>query len=253
MNDGKQKRKLIIRNKGRSHRLLLGMLAAMVIFLLGLWAYQAQGDASVKIHDSYAEIGRVMKLDARHLLGKPVESCVWYVGEQEVQRSRRLKGYIPQSEDVESFIRVEVTLEDGAVLSDSRYLSVLPVLYVTCDTAYEEMTKEDTVSASMILGGSSYTTDESYDGDVTLHVRGNSTGSLRKKPFKLKLSKKTGLLGMGKQKHWVLLANAIDSTLLRDQLVYEMVAALGAETTMDSRQVSLVYNGEYQGVYQLCE
>ncbi len=58
---------------------------------------------------------------------------------------------------------------------------------------------------------------------------------------------------MGKQKHWVLLANAIDSTLLRDQLVYEMVAALGAETTMDSRQVSLVYNGEYQGVYQLCE
>ncbi len=199
MNDGKQKRKLIIRNKGRSHRLLLGMLAAMVIFLMGLLTYQAQGDASVKIHDSYAEIGRVMKLDARHLLGKSVKSCVWYVGEQEVQRSRRLKGYIPQSEDVESFIRVEVTLEDGSVLSDSRYLSVLPVLYVTCDTAYEEMTKEDTVSASMILGGSSYTTDESYNGDVTLHVRGNSTGSLRKKPFKLKLSKKTcWLIGHGK-------------------------------------------------------
>lgn len=253
MNDGKQKRKIKMQTKGRSCRLLLGMLAAMLVFLLGLWAYQAQGNASVKIHDSYAEIGKVMKLDARHLLGKPVKSCIWYVGEQEVQRSRRLKGYIPQSEDVESFIRVEVTLEDGSVLSDSRYLSVLPVLYVTCDTAYEEMTKEDTVSASMLLSGSSYTTDESYDGEVTLHVRGNSTESLRKKPFKLKLSKKTGLLGMGKQKHWVLLANAIDSTLLRDQLVYEMVAALGAETTMDSRQVSLVYNGEYQGVYQLCE
>lgn len=253
MNDRKEKTKIKIRTKGRSHRILLGMLGGLLVFLLALSAYQAQSGASVKIHDSYAEIGRVMKLDARHLFGKRVESCVWYVGDQEVQRSHRLKGYMPQSEDVESFIRVEVTLEDGTVLSDSRYLSVLPVLYVTCDTAYEEMTKEDTVSASMLLGGSSYTTDESYDGEVTLHVRGNSTGSLRKKPFKLKLSKKTGLLGMGKQKHWVLLANAIDSTLLRDQLVYEMAAALGAETTMDSRQVSLVYNGEYQGVYQLCE
>lgn len=240
-------------SKYRIYAILLGMFVASLVFLLGIYRYPGQEAASVKIQDSYAEIGREMRLDASHLLGKPVESCIWYVGEEEVQKSSRLKGYIPQSEDVEHFIRVEVTLEDGTVFTDSRYLSVLPVIYVTCDTAYEDMTKEDTVSASMTLGGSSYTRDQTYDGEVTLHVRGNSTGSLRKKPFKLKLSKKTDLLGMGKQKHWTLIANAIDSTLLRNQLVYGMVAAMGAETTIDSRQVSLVYNGEYQGVYQLCE
>ena len=58
---------------------------------------------------------------------------------------------------------------------------------------------------------------------------------------------------MAEQKHWVLLANAIDSTLLRDQLAYGLSADLGAEYFMDSRQVTLIYNGEYYGVYQLCE
>ena len=75
-------------------------------------------------------------------------------------------------------------------------------------------------------------------------MRGNSTGSLKKKPFKVKLEKKTALLGMAEQKHWVLLANAIDSTLLRNQIVYGMAAELGAQTIMDSRQVTLIYNGE---------
>lgn len=149
-----------------------------------------------------------------------MKSCVWYAGDEEVQRTRSLKGYTPQSEDVEHFIRVEVTLKNGTVYSDSRYLSVLPVLYLNCDTAYDDMTKEDTASASMVLEGSRYLPDQTYDGQVSLHVRGNSTGSLKKKPFKVKLEKKTALLGMAEQKHWVLLANAIDSTLLRNQIVY---------------------------------
>lgn len=97
----------------------------------------------------------------------PVKSCVWYAGDEEVQRTRSLKGYTPQSEDVEHFIRVEVTLKNGTVYSDSRYLSVLPVLYLNCDTAYDDMTKEDTASASMVLEGSRYLPDQTYDGQVS--------------------------------------------------------------------------------------
>ena len=239
--------------QGRKLRMLAGMVLCMLAILAGVYVYKERAGASVTIRDSYAEIGKEMKLEAFHLIGRPVESCVWYAGDEEVQRTRSLKGYTPQSEDVEHFIRVEVTLKNGTVYSDSRYLSVLPVLYLNCDPAYDDRTKEDTASASMVLEGSRYLPDQTYDGRVSLHVRGNSTGSLKKKPFKVKLEKKTALLGMAEQKPWVLLANAIDSTLLRDQIVYGMAAELGAQTAMDSRQVTLIYNGEYEGVYQLCE
>lgn len=39
--------------------------------------------------------------------------------------------------------------------------------------------------------------------------RGNSTWICDKKPYKIKLSKKADLFGMGKNKHWVLLAEPL--------------------------------------------
>ena len=136
--------------QGRKLRMLAGMVLCMLAILAGVYVYKERAGASVTIRDSYAEIGKEMKLEAFHLIGRPVESCVWYAGDEEVQRTRSLKSYTPQSEDVEHFIRVEVTLKNGTVYSDSRYLSVLPVLYLNCDTAYDDMTKEDTASASMV-------------------------------------------------------------------------------------------------------
>lgn len=51
----------------------------------------------------------------------------------------------------------------------------------------------------------------------------------------------------------MLLANAIDAALMRNQLAYQLSADMGADCYMDSRQVTLIYNGSYCGVYQLCE
>ena len=148
---------------------------------------------------------------------------------------------------------VEVTLKDGSIYEDSRYFSVLPVLSLNSDTAYEEVEKETDTAVEVSLEGPGYSPEELYEGTGTIHLRGNSTAELPKRPFKLHLDEKSGLLGMGEKRHWVLLANAIDSTLLRDQLAYGLSADLGAEYFMDSRQVTLIYNGEYYGVYQLCE
>lgn len=116
----------------------------------------------------------------------------------------------------------------------------------------EEVEKETDTAVEVSLEGPGYSPEELYQGTGTIHLRGNSTAELPKRPFKL-IWRKSGLLGMGEKRHWVLLANAIDSTLLRDQLAYGLSADLGAEYFMDSRQVTLIYNGEYYGVYQLCE
>lgn len=89
---------------------------------------------------------------------------------------------------------------------------------------------------------------------VSIRGRGNSTWTrFEKKPYKLKFSMKTDMFGMGKAKKWVLLANAMDDTMLRSALAFDLGKTLGLEFTSDYRYVNVFLNGKYEGVYILCE
>ena len=82
--------------------------------------------------------------------------------------------------------------------------------------------------------------------------RGNSTWRLSdKKAFKFKLEQSEDLLSMGANKHWVLLANAMDETLLHNRLVSYIGVRLGLEYTPLFVPVDLVINGTYWGSYLL--
>ncbi len=74
-----------------------------------------------------------------------------------------------------------------------------------------------------------------------------------KKPYKLKLDSKSNILDMGKNKHWVLLANVIDHTNMRNQLMTEFSRDIGMECYLDAEPVVLILNGSYIGLYQLYE
>ena len=102
---------------------------------------------------------------------------------------------------------------------------------------------------------------ESVEGlSMSIRGRGNSTwrwGSA-KKPFKIKLDKKADLFGLGKNKHWVLVANAFDSTLVRDRLTGWLGDRMGFEFTPRGVPVDLVMTGEnfgskYLGSYYFSE
>ena len=84
--------------------------------------------------------------------------------------------------------------------------------------------------------------------------RGNTTwqGS-EKKPYKLKFEEKQDILGMGKNKHWILLANYFDESLVRNRLVYNMATAYGLAYSPKCISVDVVMNGEYLGSYLLTE
>lgn len=193
-------------------------------------------------------------LASPHIRHSDIDNCIWYVGGREVSHSDTLTSYTPSVDDQEHFIRVSVTLKDGTCYEDSLYFSVLPVIYLDSHTAYVNVTKEENTSVSMKLtAGKEYLPSQLYSGSAQIHLRGNSTSTMPKLPFKLKLEEKTNLLDLGETRHWVLLANAIDSTLLRNKLVYDFSGDIGASCQMHSEFVSLIYNGEYQGVYQLCE
>ncbi len=87
--------------------------------------------------------------------------------------------------------------------------------------------------------------------------RGNSSWGMPKKSYSIKLEKKNNLLSLanGKHKHYALIANYCDKTLIRNQLAYFMGTDIF--TNMDwnphTRQVNLIMNGRYCGVYILTE
>ena len=89
--------------------------------------------------------------------------------------------------------------------------------------------------------------------EMEVKGRGNNTWRLPKKPYAVKLSEKSPVLGMKKHKRWVLLANASDRTLMRNRVAFEIGRRTGLPWTSDSRFVEVILNGEYRGSYLLCE
>ena len=97
-----------------------------------------------------------------------------------------------------------------------------------------------------------------YKGASSLEVeffrgRGNSTWRDAKKPYKFKLEKKADLFGMGKNKHWVLMANSYDATLSIDRIVGWIGDQMGLDYTPRGVPVDLYLNDTYYGNYLLME
>jgi hypothetical protein len=90
-------------------------------------------------------------------------------------------------------------------------------------------------------------------GNLEVRGRGNSTWNYPKKPYRMKLAASTALLGMPANRHWVLLANYLDKTLVRNEVAFEFSRRVGMAWTPRSEQVLLELNGEYLGVYMLTE
>jgi spore coat protein CotH len=92
-----------------------------------------------------------------------------------------------------------------------------------------------------------------FEDSVKIKGRGNSTWLMPKRPYKLKFDKKVSLLGEPADKEWVLLANYVDKTFLRNRTAFDMGHMSKLEYTNRSHFVELVLNGEYCGTYQLAE
>lgn len=87
--------------------------------------------------------------------------------------------------------------------------------------------------------------------------RGNSTWHYPKKPYQIKLTEKADLLETGesaeRESTWILLANYIDESLLRNQISFDLAAEFKLPHTPHCTSVDLYYDGEYRGVYLLVE
>ena len=89
-------------------------------------------------------------------------------------------------------------------------------------------------------------------GSMTLRGRGNSSWDFpQKKSFTVEFEKATYILGLGKHKKWSLIANAMDQSLLNNEVFLQMASDMGVAYEPKCEQVTLYVDGFYQGVYLL--
>lgn len=129
----------------------------------------------------------------------------------------------------------------------------VPTIYINTDPVVSEITsKSDYLPASFSMNCyGEY--DEVKDVGVNIRGRGNTTWSYAKKPYRLKFDKKISLCGLKKAKNYVLIANYIDNTLMKNAIAFKIGQLLEMPYTNHSIPVNVVLNGTYRGAYMLSE
>ena len=130
--------------------------------------------------------------------------------------------------------------------------SNLPTLFITTTNSQPVVDKVNYVPGNIVIKSAESTEELSMATGIRL--RGNSTLSMAKKSFRIKLDKKTRILNLpAKAKSWVLLANYGDKTLMHDAVAAKISSILGLDFSPSARFVDLVLNGTYLGNYMLTD
>jgi len=151
---------------------------------------------------------------------------------------------------------VKFTVDGATKLYTFYAANSLPTVYIESSMTINEIKvsrKVDEYAKVQIVNPDGSV--EYADSDLVtseFKVRGNTTPDLFKKPYQIKIGTKTDLFGMGEGKTWVLLANYLDTSLLRTSIMFELAQKLGMDAS-DFQSVDVYVNGCYEGVYLLCE
>ncbi len=239
---------------------LLAVLIAFSALSISVSAYSINSnfisvkkdEGEVYFDSDYAEIGKAL---TAAVSGREDEDFLfkWYSDKKELDVFTN--SYTPLECDLQSMLEVEVYDLDGEFVGrKSMFVSLLPVVYIETENRAPIITKEEYIDAELRIQGNAEfdSADCLYDGKAEIRGRGNSTWMADKKPYRIKLDSKADLFGMGKSKHWVLLSNPFDSSLIRNAVSYNFSGDLGLNY-QKSVWVEVVLNGTTMGNYELCE
>ncbi|PTX12618.1 CotH kinase family protein [Sphingobacterium faecium] len=149
-------------------------------------------------------------------------------------------------------VNPEITLVEELPLLDERIKAAVPHVYINIDDQQEVVDKEVYLNAEIYMEGNGKFKD--FEKMKTkIKGRGNSTWSKAKKPFRLKLDKKSSLFNLPEAKDWVLLANYNDYTLMTNAVAMKIGKQLGMPYTHDIISVDLTINGVYRGNYNVTQ
>lgn len=143
-----------------------------------------------------------------------------------------------------------MTSEAFTLRSADAVTSEVPVIYVTASAPVEDT--DTWIAGTIRIEGNGAFPDLPLMA-TEVKGRGNSTWGWEKKPYALKLSKKTEILGMPRHKRWCLIANYMDRTLLRNRIAHYVASATSLRWTPRTQFAEVWFNGEYLGNYLVVE
>ncbi len=115
----------------------------------------------------------------------------------------------------------------------------------------EVTSKTEYLDGHLIINGFGVCDD--FEGDIKVRGRGNSTWNMAKKAYRIKLPEKTKLCGYRKAKNYVLLANHIDLSLMRNEVAALTTQLVGMPYPTHAKPVNVYFNDHYKGSYMLME
>lgn len=141
---------------------------------------------------------------------------------------------------------------DYLPIDDSEYsYAGIPRIVIETEDHREIKDRETEIPAKLQIWGEK--APESEIMELTIKGRGNSTWGKPKKPYTIKFDEKQSLLGMPEAKKWVLLANYLDRTLIRNSVAFEIAKKTNLEWTPSGKFAEVFLNGKFLGNYFICE
>ena len=212
---------------------------------------------SLSINDSYAT-----KLDTEYITIKlPYGTDVTHLKPvfEVTEGTVTVDGSVIKSGETEVDFSKPVKMVVTADLGGWRSYTVtishsdLPVVYINTKDSAPIQSKTVWLKETDIFITNAGEYDVHY-AKAQIKGRGNTTWGYPKKPFAIKLDSKESVLGMPKHKRWVLLANYLDKTCIRNAISFEIASRLsGLDYTPRGQHVDVVLNGKFMGNYYLCE
>ena len=132
----------------------------------------------------------------------------------------------------------------------------IPAVFITTDsgsnhTIFQSKENRESGACKIIQSDASV----EYDGRLEyIRIRGQSTSTYEKKPFQIKLANSASVFGMEKEKKWVLLANFIDKSLIRNTIALDLARYAGVYSFVpETKPVDLFLNHQYYGSFLFTE
>ena len=223
--------------------------------------FKSAENPKVLMSDAWGEISEDAIISVRipHIVdSKKLRADIQYVG-----NSVTIADTIPYTSeliiDYSKPVKVTVGNEIGEkkdYIINVHSFTGLPVMYINVNDNKEITSKKSYLAATIKLVEDINTKGpgDVFEANLKIRGRGNTTWGRPKKPYKLKFYDKVSLFGEPYDKEWVLLANYMDKTAIRNELSFYMGRELSnLPYTCRTHYVELFLNNQYVGTYQLGE
>ncbi len=157
----------------------------------------------------------------------------------------------PQKMDLTGECRIEIPDGNGntvtCTVTAERESYGLPLLEIHTDGGAAIVEKNTYIHGRLTVDGEEHL--------MKIKGRGNASWNyFPKKAYRIKLDSGASILGLTKNRDWVLVSNYADKSLIRNCVASSIASSLsGLEYTSTHIPVNLYINGEYMGVYTFAD